>query len=75
MPPRTEADTCRQYVAPKLYSAGWDDEMFAPPLAEQRRIVASLDDLQAKVDRLKALQAQTAAEPRRPPARHPRQGF
>lgn len=33
-----------------------------PSLAEQRRIVAYLDDLQAKVDRLKALQAQTAAE-------------
>ena len=33
-----------------------------PPRAEQRRIVAYLDDLQAKVDRLKALQAQTAAE-------------
>lgn len=31
-------------------------------LAEQGRIVAYLDDLQAKVDRLKALQAQTAAE-------------
>jgi type I restriction enzyme S subunit len=33
-----------------------------PPLAEQRRIVAYLDDLQAKADRLKALQAQSAAE-------------
>jgi len=33
-----------------------------PPLSEQRRIVAYLDDLQAKVDALKALQAQTAAE-------------
>jgi len=33
-----------------------------PPTAEQRRIVAYLDDLQARVDRLKALQAQTAAE-------------
>ncbi len=32
------------------------------PVAEQRRIVAYLDDLQAKVDRLKALQAQSAAE-------------
>ena len=29
---------------------------------EQRRIVAYLDGLQAKVDRLKALQAQTRAE-------------
>ncbi|RIK73445.1 hypothetical protein DCC62_17340 [candidate division KSB1 bacterium] len=33
-----------------------------PPLAEQRRIVAYLDSLQAQVDRLKVLQAQTAAE-------------
>lgn len=37
-------------------------ELPLPPLPEQRRIVAYLDDLQAKVDRLKALQAQTAAE-------------
>jgi type I restriction enzyme S subunit len=29
---------------------------------EQRRIVAELDALQAEVDRLKALQAETAAE-------------
>lgn len=33
-----------------------------PEIDEQRRIVAYLDDLQTKVDRLKALQAQTAAE-------------
>lgn len=33
-----------------------------PPLAAQRRIVAELDALQAEVDRLKALQAETAAE-------------
>jgi len=33
-----------------------------PPLPEQRRIVAYLDSLQAKVDALKALQAETAAE-------------
>jgi len=33
-----------------------------PALPEQRRIVAYLDDLQAKVDSLKALQAQSAAE-------------
>ena len=31
-------------------------------LSEQRRIVAELDALQAEVDRLKALQAETAAE-------------
>ena len=33
-----------------------------PPPKEQRRIVAYLDGLQAKVDRLKGLQAQTRAE-------------
>jgi type I restriction enzyme S subunit len=33
-----------------------------PPLPEQHRIVAYLDDLQVKVDQLKTLQAQTAAE-------------
>lgn len=33
-----------------------------PPLPAQRRIVAELDALQAEVDRLKALQAETAAE-------------
>jgi type I restriction enzyme S subunit len=33
-----------------------------PPLAEQRRIVTYLDNLQAKVDALKRLQAETAAE-------------
>jgi type I restriction enzyme S subunit len=33
-----------------------------PPLDEQHRIVKYLDGLQAKTDRLKALQAQTAAE-------------
>ena len=24
--PETEADTCRMYVLPKLYQAGWSDE-------------------------------------------------
>jgi type I restriction enzyme S subunit len=33
-----------------------------PPLSEQHRIVAYLDSLQAKVDALKALQAETQAE-------------
>ena len=33
-----------------------------PPLAEQRRFVAELDALQAEVDALKRLQAETAAE-------------
>jgi type I restriction enzyme, S subunit len=34
----------------------------SPPLSEQRRIVAELDALQTKVDALKRLQAETAAE-------------
>jgi type I restriction enzyme S subunit len=33
-----------------------------PPISEQRRIVVYLDDLQAKVDALKKLQTETAAE-------------
>lgn len=37
-------------------------EVPVPPLPEQRRIVEYLDGLQAKVDAVKALQAQTAAE-------------
>ena len=36
--------------------------LLLPPLPQQRRIVAHLDDLQAKVDSLNALQAQSAAE-------------
>jgi len=36
--------------------------VFQPPLTEQRRIVAELDALQAEVDVLKRLQAETAAE-------------
>jgi len=37
-------------------------ELPFPPLSDQRRIVAYLDDLEARVDSLKALQAKTAAE-------------
>ena len=33
-----------------------------PSLADQRRVTAYLDDLHTKIDRLRALQAQTAAE-------------
>jgi type I restriction enzyme S subunit len=36
--------------------------MPAPPLDEQRRIVAYLDGMQAQVDALKVLQSQTQAE-------------
>lgn len=37
-------------------------KVFQPPLVEQRRIVAELDALQAEVDALKRLQAETATE-------------
>ncbi|MBI5194110.1 MAG: restriction endonuclease subunit S, partial [Nitrospirae bacterium] len=37
-------------------------EISVPPLPEQRRIFAYLDDLQSKVDALKRLQVETAAE-------------
>ncbi len=37
-------------------------KVLVPPLPEQRRIVAELDALQAEVDALKRLQAETAAE-------------
>lgn len=37
-------------------------ELPVPPLFEQRRIVAYLEDMQGKVDSLKRLQAETAAE-------------
>ena len=39
-----------------------DLQILIPPLSEQRRIAAYLDDLQAKVDSLKRLQTETAAE-------------
>src|SRR6266478_1311876 len=29
MPPLTEADTCRTYVVPKLYAAGWTDDQIS----------------------------------------------
>lgn len=28
----TEADTCRKYVLPKLYAAGWSDDQIIDPL-------------------------------------------
>jgi type I restriction enzyme S subunit len=39
-----------------------ETEIPVPPLAEQRLLVAELDALQAEVDALKRLQAETAAE-------------
>jgi type I restriction enzyme S subunit len=37
-------------------------ELPFPPLPEQRRVVAYLDELQAKVDTLKSQQARSAAQ-------------
>ena len=37
-------------------------QVFCPPLEEQRRMVAYLDELRAKADALKHLQAESAAE-------------
>ncbi len=56
----TEADTCRKLAVPKLQPAGWDNE--PQSVAAQRRIVAELDALQAEVEGLKRLQAETAAK-------------
>jgi type I restriction enzyme S subunit len=39
-----------------------DMKIILPPLPEQRRIVAHLDSLQAKVDEVKRLQAETERE-------------
>jgi hypothetical protein len=57
-----EADTCRKYVLPKLYAAGWDDDA----ITEQRyftdgRIVVIGTKTRRKVG-LKASNAQGAAE-------------
>ena len=54
---RSSHDT-RKLVTPKLQAF----RIPVPSPQEQRRIIAYLDDLQAKVDSLKALQAQSAAE-------------
>ncbi|CBE67443.1 protein of unknown function [Candidatus Methylomirabilis oxygeniifera] len=60
----TEADTCRKYVLPKLYAAGWTDDQISEQktFTDGRIVVAELEALQKEVDRLKALQAETAAE-------------
>jgi type I restriction enzyme S subunit len=54
---RSGHDT-RKLVTPKLQAF----RIPVPTLSEQRRIVTYLDDLQAKVDSLKALQTQSSAE-------------
>jgi type I restriction enzyme R subunit len=42
MPTLTEADTCRKFVLPKLYAAGWDDEQISEQktFADGRIVVA-----------------------------------
>lgn len=54
----TEADTCRKYVLPNLYAAGWDDDQ----ISEQKRIVEGLSSLTAKSEVLEGMQTETAAE-------------
>jgi type I restriction enzyme S subunit len=53
----TEADTCRKYVLPKLYAVL---EIPLPPLAEQRRIVARIEQLAAKIEEARILRQQAA---------------
>jgi type I restriction enzyme S subunit len=60
---RQVLDECRGLTTPHIRVQD-APQMRVPlaPLPEQRRIIAYLDDLQAKVDALKKLQAETAAE-------------
>lgn len=56
-------DTTRTLAQPTLNIKQLKETRIpVPPLNEQRRIVAYLDDLQTKVERLKGLQQKTAAE-------------
>jgi restriction endonuclease S subunit len=56
-------DSVKQAAQPCLYLNRIGNLTIpTPPLSEQRRIVAELDALQAEVDALKRLQAETAAE-------------
>ncbi len=50
----TEADTCRKYVLPKLFVAGWNDDQISEQLWFER--------LYKEVDTLKNLQAKTSVE-------------
>jgi type I site-specific restriction endonuclease len=45
MPFLTEADTCRRYVLPKLYAAGWTDEQISEQksFTDGRIVVAGSD--------------------------------
>jgi type I restriction enzyme S subunit len=62
---RTQIEELGKTTAGNIGVSGGDVKSFVvsvPPLAEQHRIVADLDALQAEVDALKRLQAETAAE-------------
>ena len=62
---RTQIEELGKTTAGNIGVSGGDTQSFVvpvPPLPEQRRIVAELDALQAEVDALKRLQAETAAE-------------
>lgn len=52
--------TAGQQRVPKSFF--YKKEILVPPLNEQHRLIAFLDELQRKVDRLKHLQTQTASE-------------
>lgn len=62
---RTQVEELGKTTAGNIGVSGGNAKAFQiplPPLPEQRRIVAELDALQAEVDGLKRLQAETAAE-------------
>jgi type I restriction enzyme, S subunit len=62
---RLQIEEMGKTTAGQIGVSGKDAKSFripVPPLEEQYRIVAYLDNLQAKVDALKKLQAETAAE-------------
>jgi type I restriction enzyme S subunit len=62
---RTQIEELGKTTAGNIGVSGADAQSFVvpvPPLPEQRRIVVALDALQAEVDALKRLQAETAAE-------------
>jgi len=62
---RTQIEELGKTTAGNIGVSGGDAQSFVvpvPPFSEQRRIVAELDALQAKVDTLKRLQTETAAE-------------
>ncbi|MBI4322301.1 MAG: restriction endonuclease subunit S [Chloroflexi bacterium] len=64
-PVRLQVEQLGKTTAGQIGISGTDVKSFVipvPPLLEQRRIVAQLDDLQCKIDSLKHLQTQTATE-------------